>query len=196
MFDTPAELAILAVALGWVGIVLILIVGNHAAAKGGRRRDRRSRLGLLLQCVAYALCFCFRRALFSPLVPSSRPGEQVVAALTIALTAVSVWFCWTAARALGKQWALEARIIDGHELIVTGPFGVVRNPVYLAMLGVVVATGLAVTRWPFLVLAVLAYLAGTAIRIRSEERLLREAFGHRFDQYARRVPALVPNRWL
>jgi protein-S-isoprenylcysteine O-methyltransferase Ste14 len=36
------------------------------------------------------------------------------------------------------------------------------------------------------------FIAGTYIRIRSEERLLREAFGSEFEEYARTVPALVP----
>jgi protein-S-isoprenylcysteine O-methyltransferase Ste14 len=33
---------------------------------------------------------------------------------------------------------------------------------------------------------------GTIIRVRSEEKLLREAFGEQFENYARKVPALVP----
>jgi protein-S-isoprenylcysteine O-methyltransferase Ste14 len=35
---------------------------------------------------------------------------------------------------------------------------------------------------------------GTAIRIRSEEKLLREAFGEDFEAYQRYVPAVIP-RW-
>jgi len=30
------------------------------------------------------------------------------------------------------------------------------------------------------------------VRIRAEERLLREAFGAEFDDYAHRVPAFIP----
>ena len=60
------------------------------------------------------------------------------------------------------------------------------------MLGMLVATGLAVSHWQALVLAILVFLAGNEIRIRSEERLLREEFGAAFDDYARRVPALFP----
>jgi len=38
----------------------------------------------------------------------------------------------------------------------------------------------------------IVFLAGTAIRIRAEENLLRGAFGARFSDYARRVPAFFP----
>jgi protein-S-isoprenylcysteine O-methyltransferase Ste14 len=55
-----------------------------------------------------------------------------------------------------------------------------------------IATGMAVSRWPALVCAAIVFAAGTAIRIRAEENLLRETFGATFDEYARRVPAFLP----
>ncbi len=68
----------------------------------------------------------------------------------------------------------------------------VRNPIYLGMFGLMVATGLAYTTWWALGAAILVFLVGNLIRIRSEERLLREAFGVQFDEYARRVAAFFP----
>jgi len=55
-----------------------------------------------------------------------------------------------------------------------------------------VATGLAVSYWPVLVIAVVIFIAGTVVRIRSEDKLLRETFGAAFDDYARHVAAIVP----
>jgi protein-S-isoprenylcysteine O-methyltransferase Ste14 len=40
--------------------------------------------------------------------------------------------------------------------------------------------------------AVFVYTLGTLIRVRTEERLLRETFGADFDDYARRVRAFIP----
>ena len=110
----------------------------------------------------------------------------------IAIAAVSEWFCLDAARQLGKQWALVARVVEGHELIQQGPYGVVRNPIYLAMFGNLLAAGLALSRWEALVAAIAVFAIGTAIRIRSEEKLLRESFGAKFGDYARRVSAFFP----
>ena len=191
----PTEIAAFVLAAGWVGYGVILALGKRGAARGDAKRDVKSSIGFLLQCAAYGICFLFPRTYFSPLFPMSLLSEEIFAGLAIAFTVASVWFCFAAARALGRQWALMARVIEGHELISQGPYAVVRNPIYLAMLGMLVATGLVVSRWPALVGAAIVFAAGTAIRIRAEENLLREAFGPKFDDYARRVPAFLPRPW-
>ena len=52
--------------------------------------------------------------------------------------------------------------------------------------------GLAFSHWLALTAAIAVFFVGTVIRIRSEERLLREALGSEFESYARNVPAIVP----
>jgi protein-S-isoprenylcysteine O-methyltransferase Ste14 len=42
--------------------------------------------------------------------------------------------------ALGKQWSIAARVVEGHELITDGPYRIVRHPIYAGMLGLLVAT--------------------------------------------------------
>jgi len=46
--------------------------------------------------------------------------------------------------------------------------------------------------WPALVISIGVFFIGTIIRMRIEEGLLREMFGIEFDDYARRVSAIVP----
>ena len=190
--DLPAQSAFFAVLAGWLGFGAILALGKHRAAPGAAKRNWKSGAGFLLQAAAYAICFVFARTYFSAIRPMSSPGEVILAGVTIAIVVASVWFCYTSAMALGKQWALVARVIEGHDLISTGPYAIVRNPIYLAMLGMYVASALAVTRWPAALIGLIVFLAGTAIRIRAEENLLRGAFGARFSDYARRVPAFFP----
>jgi protein-S-isoprenylcysteine O-methyltransferase Ste14 len=60
------------------------------------------------------------------------------------------------------------------------------------MLGMLVATGLALSHLIALLAALIVFFIGTIIRIRSEEKLLRSAFGEQFENYARRVPAIIP----
>ena len=112
--------------------------------------------------------------------------------LTTILAIGSVWFCTVAIRTLGTQWSLAARVLEGHKLVTQGPYSVVRNPIYTGMLGMLLATGLAVSQLVGLVLAIGRYAIGTFIRVRSEEKLLRQTFGPEFDAYAHEVPAVIP----
>jgi protein-S-isoprenylcysteine O-methyltransferase Ste14 len=54
------------------------------------------------------------------------------------------------------------------------------------------ATGLAISHWIGLIIGVIVFVFGTAVRVHSEEKLLREMFGEQFEAYANKVPAVVP----
>ena len=158
------------------------------------KRDRTSLFGLLLQAVGYGIVWFspLQRGRFSLGTYGSSGMEWGLAALTVAIAVVSVWLVNWAARRLGKQWALAARLVEGHTLIQDGPYRLVRNPIYTGMFGMLLATGLAAGRWIPLLVAMVLFAVGTYIRIRTEERLLRQAFGSEFEEYARKVPALIP----
>jgi protein-S-isoprenylcysteine O-methyltransferase Ste14 len=113
-------------------------------------------------------------------------------AITLLVAGGSVWFVSSAIRTLGRQWSLGARLIEGHKLITEGPYRLVRNPIYTGMFGLLLATGLAISHWIGLLIAIIVYAVGTVVRVHSEEKLLRGAFGAEFDSYARRVPAVIP----
>ena len=158
------------------------------------KRDRTSMIGLLLQSAAYFVVWFhpMQRHHYLPVRSGSQTAQWALAALSVAIAIASVWLVNSAARRLGKQWALAARLVEGHLLIQDGPYRFVRNPIYTGMLGMLLATGLVVAKWVPLVLAIALFIVGTWIRIRSEENLLREAFGEKFEEYARRVSAFIP----
>jgi protein-S-isoprenylcysteine O-methyltransferase Ste14 len=110
----------------------------------------------------------------------------------VAIAAGSGWLIETAIRRLGKQWALRARLVEGHKLIMAGPYAYVRNPIYTGMFGMLLATGLVMEHWTALMFALVLFAVGTVIRVHSEEKLLRSVFGKEFDHYAARVPAVLP----
>jgi protein-S-isoprenylcysteine O-methyltransferase Ste14 len=158
------------------------------------KRDWTSLIGMFLQGAAYFCVWSFplEQKHFSPFRPGSPVVEWGLAVLTVAIAVASTWLVNAAARRLGKQWALAARLVEGHTLVQDGPYRFVRNPIYTGMFGMLVATGLAVAQWIPLLVGIVLFIPGTHIRIRSEERLLRQAFGPEFEAYARGVPALIP----
>jgi protein-S-isoprenylcysteine O-methyltransferase Ste14 len=106
--------------------------------------------------------------------------------------ALSVWLVVASIRALGKQWSVSAQIGSAHELITSGPYGWVRHPIYVAMGGLLLASGVAFSAWTSVLSGFVLYVLGTALRIRSEERLLQNTFGHAYEEYVRSVPAMWP----
>ncbi len=158
------------------------------------KRDAISLIGLALQIAAYFLIWIFplNRGHFIAQPSESHAPEWILASATILLAVGSVWLVNSAARRLGKQWALTARVVEGHNLIQDGPYGLVRNPIYTGMLGILIATGMASGQWIALLGAITVFMVGTYIRVRSEEKILREAFGSEFTAYERKVAALIP----
>ena len=156
------------------------------------KRAPASRWGIALQGLAYFTVWFFQRWFWPPMLPAPPAVQDALSLVAIPLAIASSWLTVSAVRTLGKQWSIEARLTEKHRLIVAGPYSRMRHPIYTAMLGLLVATGLCVTYWPALLAAVILYGIGTVIRVRAEEKLLREAFGEDFEAYARYVPAILP----
>jgi protein-S-isoprenylcysteine O-methyltransferase Ste14 len=182
------------VAGAWVAFEVVLFSFLRRRPKQGAEqgRDVWSRVGLALQSLSYIVVLWFMRERFTHIAPVGQVLDLAVACLTVALAAGSVWLVRSALGTLGAQWSLTARVLADHKLITAGVYGRVRHPIYTGMLGMLLATGLAASLWGGLLAGLLVFWTGTAIRIRSEERLLREAFGAEYDDYARRVPAVLP----
>lgn len=178
----------------WIIFSLIFGLRKKPPKTAEQARDSKSLSGLLLQSVGYALAWTIPRPNFAPIVPMPKWAEMAVTVGALVLAALSLGLMWRAIIVLGKQWGYVARIIEGHALITEGPYNLVRNPIYTGMFGVLIATGLAASRWPMLIAAIVFFLCGTWIRIRREENLLRQSFGAEFEAYRNRVPALIP--WL
>ncbi len=179
-------------ALCWVVFCIFFGLRRPHPGEKTTRRDRRSVLGMVLQGVGFAAVSIVRRPWHSPFLPL--PGIlQALPPLAVAVLAVaSCWLALAAVRTLGKNWSYQARLVEGHRLITAGPYGRMRHPIYSAMLGYLLATGFAVSHWLGVILGVVFLSIGSAIRAGAEERLLRAQFGREYEEYARRVPAILP----
>jgi protein-S-isoprenylcysteine O-methyltransferase Ste14 len=120
-------------------------------------------------------------------LPSS-PWHVPVGLGTLAVaTLLHVW----ARMCLGRNWSSEVMIKADHQLIRTGPYRVVRHPIYTAILGLAIGTALISGRVVSL-LGVLAFLLAYARKLRIEERALGETFGAEWEDYRKHSWALVP----
>jgi protein-S-isoprenylcysteine O-methyltransferase Ste14 len=185
------QVAFYAVIVCWFVFAAVFVFKKRTPATREAKRDRTAIVGIALEAAGIFMVW------FQPLQRKQfAPGPQALgwglAVLAVIIAAASVALVHAACRHLGKQWAVSARLVEGHRLIQDGPYRFVRNPIYLGMFGMLLATGLLLTQWIPLLIASLLFILGTYIRIRTEEQLLRGAFGSEFEAYTSRVPAFIP----
>jgi protein-S-isoprenylcysteine O-methyltransferase Ste14 len=123
-----------------------------------------------------------------PLWQFGNGGTYVLAALTLA----GISFTWWARIHLGRFWSNAITRKEGHRVIDTGPYGLVRHPIYTGLIAGMLATGVAVGTVTAMLGAVLISL-GMWQKARMEEGFLTNELGaDAYGPYCRRVPMLVP----
>jgi len=178
--------------VGFVIFGAIFLLMAKRSRDKTRKADPRSIIAIFIQALAFAIAWMIVRKPFTPFLPIDWRAQYFVGAIIVLLVLASLIFVTAAVRTLGKQWSLQARVLEHHELIRRGPYRIVRHPIYTGMFGMLIASSLAYGHWLGLVIASVVYYFGTVMRIRSEEKLLREQFGSEYDDYARQVPAFIP----
>jgi protein-S-isoprenylcysteine O-methyltransferase Ste14 len=108
------------------------------------------------------------------------------------LVVLGLGFTWAARLHLGPLWSSTSAPTEDHRIVDTGPYGVVRHPVYAGLLLAAIAT--AVERGRIEAVAgALVLIAGVSLRAKLEERFLRRDLGDEgYSAYRRRVPMLIP----
>jgi protein-S-isoprenylcysteine O-methyltransferase Ste14 len=177
---------------GWI----VWLVSWFAAAAWSERTVRRPAvrrevLYRVLTVAGAALLFGFNpggvRA-DSPLWSVATAVGWLLAGLVIC----GFLFTWWARIHLGQLWSSSVTRKEHHHVVDTGPYAIVRHPIYTGLLIAIVATMLMrVTAITLTGSALIA--AGIYVKARVEEEFLRQQLGESYDAYARRVPMLVPS---
>lgn len=96
---------------------------------------------------------------------------------------------WTYAIFISWRW--RAEVSPGHQLIVKGPFGIVRHPIYLSFALFYLGAYFLLPFTVFLLHAIASFLAYD-YRARTEEAVLLEAFGEHYRTYRARTSRFFP----
>jgi protein-S-isoprenylcysteine O-methyltransferase Ste14 len=195
----PIARLIGATPVGWPGLIVIALGGvlffatlvamRMRVRGGGGSRSRLSAIGIAVQMIGIAAAGMGPiRATLAPTAPASIAGAVLVAVLI----GGSVLLFRSATAEMGRNWSLVARTRDDHELVTSGVFARVRNPIYCAMGLFLLALALSFGHLRSLAVALPLFALGTALRVAEEERLLRARFGSAYEAYAARVKRFVP----
>lgn len=184
-FSHPALVA-LTVAFALFATAGFFAGGNISS---GVREDRSNRwviavitaVGLV---AAYLPAWTDRHGIF---VFDGEPVRWIGVVLFAAGGALRLWPVYV----LGNRFSGLVAIQEGHTLITTGIYGIIRHPSYLGLLTGSLGWGLAFRSGVGVLLALLL-IPPLIARIRAEERLLRAHFGAEYEAYCARTSRLIP----
>ena len=107
------------------------------------------------------------------------------------VVALGLVFAWWARLHLGRLWSGSVTQKEGHRIVDTGPYAIVRHPIYTGLLLSAFTTAAIEATWFAFAGAALMTL-GFFLKARLEERFLRGDLGVAYDEYRRRVRMLIP----
>lgn len=122
------------------------------------------------------------------------PHSDITGILGVLVAASGLACCIWARHTLGRNWSGRVTLKVDHELIKTGPYAIVRHPIYtgffLMVLGPVIIVGQAVG---LLSLALCLFAVWQKSNI--EEQLMMETFPNDYAEYKRHTKRLIPFIW-
>ncbi len=119
------------------------------------------------------------------------PAGILIGLAGIAITLFGLGFAIWARLHLGTNWSGQPVIRMDHTLIRTGPYNIVRNPIYTGIIIALIGTTLVVGKFWALIITIILLVA-FLMKIRMEEKFLEEEFGESFVIYKKEVKAIIP----
>lgn len=172
----------------WIAIIVYLTI-RAIGIKADARGHWTQRFGLLfLIIVAFLLphLSIFRFVNFAPV-------SLTLNLVGIIILAIGTWFFIWSREVLGKNWSQIVSAKKDHELIIAGPYAIVRNPMYTGGLVMVIGSAI-VAGGPFVFLFVLLVVL-FVWRINAEDKLMEQQFPQQYPEYKKRTKALIPFIW-
>ncbi|MGH9511201.1 MAG: methyltransferase family protein [Terriglobales bacterium] len=188
-FASPARAGLILAVLVSAGMVLLFRLDLQALRRGrlpvGSQPVVLRALALASLGLIWFLPFADRRQIFT----FKDPGMLRYVGLLLCSAGIALRLL--ALAKLGRQFSAYVTLQEGHQLVQSGIYRMIRHPLYLSLL--LAAPGMALVFdstlvWPILGIAAMF----VATRIRHEEKLLKSEFGRSFDAYQSRSWRLLP----
>ena len=182
------------VAAGWIAFLAYWLVSSFRV-KDDLTRRRALWIPLAARILAaLVVILALRLPAVRAMLRSSRgvfsfshPGVGIAGSvLCVAGVGLAIW----ARSCLGSNWSPRPSAKVGHELVTSGPYRLVRHPIYTGMLVALLGTTLDAGA-----IGIVVFLFAAAIlisRVPVEERLMLRLFPEQYPQYRNRTKALIP----
>jgi protein-S-isoprenylcysteine O-methyltransferase len=170
----------------WIGI-------RHRSGKRNEVRDQGTLRLLLLTiyfCIALAVWLAYCR-------PWTMPDawQRPLLIAGCALMILGMPLRWWSVRTLAQFFTIDVAIREGHRLIRSGPYRLLRHPSYTGALMTFWGFAFGLGNGPAMAVVIVPVTAAFLWRIRIEERVLSDAFPEDYPSYARATKRLAPYLW-
>jgi protein-S-isoprenylcysteine O-methyltransferase Ste14 len=178
----------------WPVLWIVWLLGYIGLKRNVKRPQIGAYFGTTILIVA-GFIFLFSQnnvGILGTQITPQNNGFGIVGAL---LAIVGVLFAIWARITLGNNWSGSiATVKENHQLMQSGPYAIVRHPIYtgffFAMLGTALTMGITASYF-----GVVSGLVAFLIRIKIEERAMTQEFPDKYPDYKKKVRALIPFAW-
>ncbi|MFY0255962.1 methyltransferase family protein [Chitinophaga sp. 30R24] len=124
------------------------------------------------------------------ILPTHYLLQAIGATLCIAGISICIWSRFI----LGSNWSGGVVAKENHELIIKGPYRLVRHPIYTGFIAALTGTCLVTGSLPAMIVTCV-YSLGLCMKINREEVLLNDLFPEAYTAYQQHTRKLIPFIW-
>jgi protein-S-isoprenylcysteine O-methyltransferase Ste14 len=171
-----------AITIGWIALGVYWFA-SAIGAKEGRRNSRRVPLAGLTALAVVLLLRVFKAG-------SLKVHSPVLGAIGAVVFASGVAFAIWARIHLGRNWGMPMTEKAEPELVTSGPYRLVRHPIYSGLLAAMLGTTLATNLIGLVLVAVLGVYFYYSASV--EEKNLTATFPDAYPAYRSRTKMIIP----
>ncbi|HWY52011.1 MAG TPA: isoprenylcysteine carboxylmethyltransferase family protein [Chthoniobacterales bacterium] len=175
----------------WILFAVIWLLAAFATKQTVYKESRAQRLRYTIPILLGGFLLAKGHRLSDPLNHRVIPQVAALAWSGAVLCVAGLAFCIWARFTLGRNWSGLVTLKGGHELIISGPYALVRHPIYTGLLTMFVAT-VTVVGHVAGIIAMPFVLVSFWIKLRHEERLMLKQFPNDYAAYQQRVKRIIP----
>jgi protein-S-isoprenylcysteine O-methyltransferase Ste14 len=189
------QAAVVIIDAAWLVWLLIWIALSGRVKPVARHESLPSRAAHILPLILAGALLVWRAPwqgswLVSPLWP--RQPWMLWAGAVLVLAGLG--FAVAARLALAGNWSGTVTLKHDHELIRSGPYSLVRHPIYTGLLTAMLGNAIAIDEVRGLVAFAILTLSFVR-KLRTEEAFMAQAFGGAYVEFSRTTPRLIPGIW-
>jgi protein-S-isoprenylcysteine O-methyltransferase Ste14 len=175
--------------LAFAGPILLTVGGR--GRKRSRDADRRSgdQTPVVANFAAFGLFFAFLGTFAGN---AEGPAALLLAPCGCLLAVAGAALVLRSRAELGSAWSLMPTADQGTGLVTTGPYRLIRHPIYLGLSLLAMGEALAFSSWPAAAVVFSAIVPTFVWRACAEERLLADTFGECYAHYRKLTKIMIP----